>query len=223
VTERLKVEVGDHKITALTYAARGPLLVLAHGAGASQASAFMVHAATYLASRGIEVMTFDFVYTARKKKVPDSPALLEAAYRAVLAVARERAGGRALFVGGKSMGGRIASQIAVAERDVRGLVFLGYPLHPPGKPRDEKAPPRAQHLRDVACPMLFVQGTRDAFGTDADVRRLLPSLAPGSEVYAVEGGDHSFVVAKKSLIGVNQADVETGALEAVVRWVNERG
>jgi len=237
MAERLTVQVGADSVKARVYAAKGPLLVLAHGAGASQDSSFMVHTAEYLASRGVEVMTFDFVYTAKKKKVPDRLPLLEAAYRAVLVPARARAGDRALFIGGKSMGGRVASHVATTERGIRGLVFLGYPLHPPHKPRpgvwggsakrkrsaepqhEAEAPPRAQHLRNVTCPMLFVQGTRDAFGTPKEIRPLLPSLARGSEVHPMEGADHSFAVSKKS--GLDPSDVEVAAYEAVVRWVKE--
>jgi predicted alpha/beta-hydrolase family hydrolase len=213
--------VGADRVTALIYPAAGSLLVLAHGAGASQSSPFMVHAASYLASRGVEVATFNFVYTSKKKKVPDSPALLEATYRAVLEALRPHAKGRALFLGGKSMGGRIASHIAATETGVRGLVFLGYPLHPPGKPRDESTPPRAQHLFAVPCPMLFVQGTRDVFGTPDDLRPLLGSLAGGSAIHSVLGGDHSFAVLKKS--GLSQAETTGAALDAVVSWLAERG
>jgi predicted alpha/beta-hydrolase family hydrolase len=165
-------------------------------------------------------MTFDFVYTSKKKKVPDPPALLEATYRAVVLSVRGHAAGRPLFLGGKSMGGRIASQIAVGEPALSGLVFLGYPLQPPNKPRTDGTPPRAKHLVQVACPMLFVQGTRDAFGTPDDLLPLLPSLPSGTEIHPVTGGDHSFKVPKKT--GTPQAEVLDAVKDAIARWIHAR-
>jgi predicted alpha/beta-hydrolase family hydrolase len=168
-------------------------LILAHGAGAGQQSAFMVAAARALAARGIVAATFDFPYVAEGRKVPDKGPVLEEAWREAIAdaAARPAFAGLPLFIGGKSMGGRIASQ-AAAERPlpISGLVFLGYPLHPPGKP-DRR---RDAHLPNIRVPMLFVQGSRDAFGTADEIRSLLPRLSAATELYAVEGGDHSFKV-----------------------------
>lgn len=168
-------------------------LILAHGAGAGQKSAFMVAAARALATRGVVTATFDFPYMAEGRKVPDKGPVLEDAWRdAIAGASSHRAfAGLPLFIGGKSMGGRIASQ-AAAERPlpISGLVFLGYPLHPPGKPEQR----RDAHLPNIQVPMLFVQGTRDAFGTADEIRALLPRLAPTTELYEVEGGDHSFKV-----------------------------
>ena len=213
--ERFTIDVEGTRVPARIYGKTGrALLVLAHGAGAPQTSPFMGEMAEALAARDVSVLTFDFVYTAKKKKVPDRPPLLEAAYRAAATEARTRAAGRPLFLGGKSMGGRIASQIAPQEEGLSGLVFLGYPLHPPGKPRDGKDPPRARHLHEVRCPMLFVQGTRDSFGTPDDLRPLLPSLPARTEIYAVEGGDHSFKLPRGA-----PRDVLEKARDAIARWI----
>jgi predicted alpha/beta-hydrolase family hydrolase len=168
-------------------------LILAHGAGAGQKSAFMVAAARALAARGVVTATFDFPYIAEGRKLPDKGPVLEEAWRDAIAngSARPEFAGLPLFIGGKSMGGRIASQ-AAAERPlpISGLVFLGYPLHPPGKPAQR----RDAHLPNIQLPMLFVQGSRDAFGTADEIRALLARLARSSELYEVEGGDHSFKV-----------------------------
>jgi uncharacterized protein len=168
-------------------------VILAHGAGAGQKSPFMVAAARALAARGIVAATFDFPYMVEGRKVPDRGPILEEAWRDAIADGSVRAefAGLPMFIGGKSMGGRIASQ-AAAERPlpITGLVFLGYPLHPPGKPQQR----RDAHLPQIRVPMLFVQGSRDAFGTADEIRSLLPRLAPTTELYEVAGGDHSFKV-----------------------------
>lgn len=154
----------------------------------------MSQAARELAARGITIATFDFPYVIAGRKVPDRAPILERAWREAIEAARADRSmrGLPLFIGGKSMGGRIASQVAASGDgvdDVRGLVFLGYPLHPPGKPEQR----RDRHLPDVRLPMLFVQGSRDAFGTADEIRALLPSL-PLAALFVVDGGDHSFKV-----------------------------
>ena len=168
-------------------------LILAHGAGAGQKSAFMVAAARALSARGVATATFDFPYMAEGRKLPDKAPVLEEAWRDAIGDVSSRAlfAGLPLFTGGKSMGGRIASQ-AAAERPlpISGLVFLGYPLHPPGKPGQR----RDAHLPNIHVPMLFVQGSRDAFGTADEIRALVPRLASATELYEVEAGDHSFKV-----------------------------
>jgi uncharacterized protein len=195
--ERFTFEVGAHgSVTACSYRADDPIdatLILAHGAGASQASPFMVDMATRLAERGIDIVTFDFLYMERQKKMPDRVEVLEAAWRAAIASVRARAGlpTRRCFIGGKSMGGRIASHVAAADRGIglTGLVFLGYPLHPPKKPRVR----RDAHLKNVPFPMLFVQGTRDELGTAKEIEDLAATLK-NTHVHAVEGGDHSLAL-----------------------------
>lgn len=189
--------------------------LFAHGAGAPQKHPYIVGVAKRLVDRGVSVITFDFPYTARGKKVPDPSDVLERAARAAIEAAKGRADG-ALFAGGKSMGGRIASQVVAKDASgVAGLVFLGYPLHPPGKPEQE----RSKHLPNVAVPMLFVQGTRDVFGTPAELAPIVPKLAKGSRVFVVEGGDHSHAVLKRG--GVDQSAVEAAIADAVVGFVRE--
>lgn len=165
-------------------------LVLAHGAGAGQKSPWIVKTATALAERGISCATFDFPYITAGRKVPDRTPVLEEAWRAVLADARRDFAGLALFIGGKSMGGRIASHIAAQGADgIRGLIFFGYPLHPPGKPQQR----RDEHLPKIAEPMLFIQGSQDPFGNEAEISALVPSLQR-AELHVIRGGDHSFKV-----------------------------
>ena len=165
---------------------KGITLILGHGAGAPQRSAFMVAFANELAERGVDVVTFNFLYTEQRRRVPDRNDRLEQCYRAVIDTVRERGAPR-LAIGGKSMGGRIASQVAAAAAiDLAGLVFLGYPLHPPGKP-DQL---RYKHLPAIRAPMLFVQGSRDAFGTPDELRPILHELAVPTELFEIEGGDH---------------------------------
>jgi predicted alpha/beta-hydrolase family hydrolase len=189
-------------------------IVLAHGAGAGQMSSFMVRVGRGLATRGIAAATFDFPYMRAGRRLPDPTAVLEAAWRNAIDTAREQFPGLPLFIGGKSMGGRIASHVAAAgiEPPVSGLVFLGYPLHPPGKPQQR----RDAHLPRVTAPMLFVQGTRDAFGTADEIRTLLPSLHSAT-VYEVAGGDHSFKVPARG--GLSPDEVINRILDEAVDWI----
>lgn len=191
-------------------------LILAHGAGAGSSHPWMVRYADGLAARGIHVVTFDFPYVVAGKRAPDPAPRLEEAYRAVVAQVRadEKLAGCKLFLGGKSMGGRIASQIAAKGEACDGLVFFGYPLHPPGKPAQR----RDAHLPKITAPMLFVQGARDAFGTEAEMAPLADRL--GATLFVVPWGDHSLSVPKKS--GKTQDEVDASALDAVAAWMGER-
>jgi len=191
-------------------------LILAHGAGAGQRSPFMVSAARAMSERGILSATFDFPYMAQGRKVPDRGPVLEQAWRSAIADASTRTefAGLPLFIGGKSMGGRIASQAAASgPLPISGLVFLGYPLHPPGKPTAS----RDSHLPDIAVPMLFVQGSNDAFGTAQEIRELLPRLDRATVVHEVMGGDHSFKVPARS--GRTQASVLEEVFDVVARFI----
>jgi uncharacterized protein len=191
-------------------------VVLAHGAGAGQASRFMVQAASGLAARGISAATFDFPYMAAGRKVPDKAEVLERAWREAVDAAREAWPGVPLVIGGKSMGGRIASHIAAQGCEgLAGLVFLGYPLHPPGRP-DQR---RDAHLPSIAEPMLFVQGSRDTFGTADEIGALLPRLQRASH-HEVAGGDHSFKVAGRGAPGPDRVMAEI--LDAVAAWIRRR-
>lgn len=165
-------------------------LVLAHGAGAGQKSPWIVKAAHALAERNVSCATFDFPYITAGRKAPDRAPVLEDHWRRMVEDARAEFRGLPLFIGGKSMGGRIASHIAAqGVQDVRGIVFFGYPLHPPGRP-DQR---RDAHLPQIREPMLFVQGSADTFGSEAEITALLPSL-PRSTLHVIRGGDHSFKV-----------------------------
>jgi uncharacterized protein len=203
--EQITVEITpNQRVRATVYPAAkreqaGVTLILGHGAGAGRTSGFMVSFATGLAARGIDAVTFNFLYTEQGRRVPDPNVKLEACYRAVIETVRHRKIGRGrLAIGGKSMGGRIASQVAAGGvPDVAGLVFLGYPLHPPGK-KDQL---RAKHLSDIKAPMLFVQGSRDAFGAPNELRPIIIKLKAPANLYVVAGGDHSFKVLKSA--GVN--------------------
>ncbi|HSC26760.1 MAG TPA: alpha/beta family hydrolase [Vicinamibacterales bacterium] len=192
---------GGQEITVYSAASPAAVLVLGHGAGAGQQSPFMVRFARGMASRGVTAVTFDFPYMPARRKVPDRAPVLEASWRQAIEATRAQIGGEPLFIGGKSLGGRIASHVAAQGGvGIRGLVFLGYPLHPPGKPEQR----RDAHLPQIAAPMLFVQGTRDPFGTADEIRALLPSLQR-AELHEIAGGDHSLKVSGRP--GVMQDEV----------------
>jgi uncharacterized protein len=220
----VRVEVSAQRsITTIAYPAAtqyraGITLILGHGAGAGQTSDFIVGFASGLAARGIDMVTFDFLYREQGRRIPDPNDRLEACWRAVIDAVRERmkSGVHELAIGGKSMGGRIASQVAATGiGDLAGLVFLGYPLHPPG--RSDRI--RAKHLPDIKAPMLFVQGSRDTFGTPDELRPIVTSLAPLADLYVVEGGDHSFKVRKGS--DVSQEDIYRAIQDHIAAWLRE--
>lgn len=197
------------------YRSQSPIagVVVAHGAGGGQNTGFMVRTAEGLAARGIVAATFDFPYMSAGKSVPDKAPVLEAAWRVAIDSARTKMPGVPLFIGGKSMGGRIASHVASQGcPGLAGLVFLGYPLHPPGKP-DQR---RDAHLPAIAQPMLFVQGSRDAFGTSDEIRSLLPRLQHAT-LHEVPGGDHSFKVSGRG--APKPGAVHGGILDAVRDWI----
>src|SRR5689334_79110 len=225
-TEQLTVKVTEKEsVTALLYPAAkklraGLTALLGHGAGANQLSGFMRMFANGLAARGLDVITFNFIYMEQGRSVPDQKPKLEACFRAVIeAIAKHRKlKTNRLVVGGKSMGGRIASQVVAARAeeplavDVNGLVFLGYPLHPPGNP----AKLRVEHLEHIQKPMLFVQGTRDALGTPDEIQPFVKNLQPPAQIYAIEGGDHSFKAPKK--FGIDQPQIYEKAMDEIARW-----
>ena len=210
--------------TALVYPAAddaattpGGALILGHGAGAGQLSTFMVDFARALSALGIDVITFNFLYTEQGRRIPDRAPALESCFRAVIDRVRAEidSARRSLFIGGKSMGGRIASQVAAADAalPIAGLVLLGYPLHPPGKP-DER---RDKHLPAIARPMLFVQGTRDAFGTPAELAPLVDALQPPPALHVVAQGDHSFKLARKDPAA--QAALYAELQRVIAAWI----
>jgi uncharacterized protein len=222
MANKLEIKLaGGQSVTALVYKAStkkrvGITLLLGHGAGANQTSGFMINFAGGLAARGIDAVTFNFLYAEQGRRAPDSNDKLEDCYRAAIAAIEKHKtlGASPLVIGGKSMGGRIASQVAASGLvDVAGLIFLGYPLHPPGKP--DKL--RRDHLSLIRAPMLFVQGSRDPFGTPDELRPIVKSLKAAVSIYAVEGGDHSLTVPKSSPL--SQEEVYKAAQDEIVRWV----
>lgn len=190
------------------------LLVLAHGAGAGMRHPFMEMIAGGLAARRIATLRYQFPYMEARLNRPDRPATLEATVRAAVQTANDLAPGLPLFAGGKSLGGRMTSSAAAQTplAGVRGLVFLGFPLHPPGKPGVS----RAEHLARVTVPMLFLQGTRDSLADLSLLRPVLSPLGDRAVLEVVEGGDHSFKVLKRS--GRSAGEVETQLLDAIQRF-----
>ncbi|HJW46349.1 MAG TPA: alpha/beta family hydrolase [Lysobacter sp.] len=192
--------------------------VLAHGAGAGMTHPFMTTVAQGLAERGIASLRYQFPYMERGSKRPDAPRTAHAAVRAAVADAARRLPGLPLFAGGKSFGGRMTSQ-AQAESplpDVRGLVFLGFPLHPAGKPSDE----RAAHLFDVTVPMLFLQGTRDGLASLDCLQPLVERLGVRATLRLFQDADHSFHVPARS--GRKDAQVMAELLDFLVQWMVDR-
>lgn len=175
--------------------ARGALLVLAHGAGAGQSHPFIVRYASGLAERGLDVVTFDFPYIQAGRRAPDRAPVLEEAFRRVITAAgvRPELKGCRLFIGGKSMGGRMATHVAAAPDlwpaeapALAGIVVFGYPLNPPGGP-SKRSPDRVSHLARIAVPVLIVQGTRDTFGGPEAIADAIPHAS----IHPVTGADHS--------------------------------
>jgi predicted alpha/beta-hydrolase family hydrolase len=233
--QKLKIDITDtDQVTAIAYPATGgkhkATYILAHGAGGNQLSPWIVQFANAAAARGIAVVTFNFLYSEQGRGLPDKNDKLEACWRKVVEAWHEGAfakslgkSGGPLIIGGKSMGGRIASQIAAGDPDasagmaeVAGLVFLGYPLHPPGKPEQL----RSRHLPSIRAPMLFVQGARDVFGTPEELRPILSKLKAPADLLVSEEGDHSFKVPKAA--GRTQAQVLDFVLDGIEGWLMKR-
>jgi len=277
--EKLSITINERDvITALLYAApkdRASItLILGHGAGANQLHPFMRLFAAGLAEHGFDVLTFNFQYMEQGRRAPDPKAKLEACYRAVIETARKhkRLKGNRMVIGGKSMGGRIASQVAAdwtgltgltrlgndkqpskkvgsstgasdkrarkakggdrsgnlnvyakgrrddivpQSEELAGLVFLGYPLHPPGKPEQL----RDAHLPQVTVPMLFVQGSRDAFGSAEEIRATIKKHRLRATLHVVEGGDHSLKVPKTR--GIPQDEIYGATMDAIASWIQK--
>ena len=216
MTEKVRIDLSPSEhVTALVYPAvdkRATVrVILAHGAGSNQRTPSITRTATALSARGFETITFNFLYSEKKMGAPHKNDKLEACWRRVIETFGEP--GRKLVIGGKSMGGRIASQVAAADSpDLAGLVFLGYPLHPPGHPEQL----RSKHLPDIKAPMLFVQGAKDAFGTPEELKPILKKLKH-AELCVVEDADHSFKVPKRAAL--SQDKVDAFVLDKVEPWL----
>jgi predicted alpha/beta-hydrolase family hydrolase len=193
------------------------LLVLAHGAGAGMTHPYLEALSGELNSAGIATLRYQFPYMEKRRKIPDKPVVLTATVRAAVDKAKEMAPTLPLFAGGKSMGGRMTSTAASEHplEGVSGLVFFGFPLHPPNRPGTK----RADHLSRVTVPMLFLQGTRDAFADLQLLRPICTQLGSRATLEVVDGADHSFHVLKAS--GKNDAEVLRGLAGCVASWTSE--
>lgn len=191
--------------------------MFAHGAGAGQESPFMVDYARALAACGVDVVTFNFPYIEQRRRLPDRRPVLEACYRAVIDAVQARvpSSHRAIFIGGKSMGGRMSTYLATdPSLTLSGVVLLGYPLHPPGKP-DER---RDAHLPDIGRPVLIVQGSGDTFGTPEELSPVLTQMSPAPTLHVVAGGDHSFKVRGGKAA---QAAVHGRIHQTIADWIRD--
>jgi uncharacterized protein len=189
--------------------------VLAHGAGAGMAHPFMAAVADGLATRGLATLRYQFPYMEQGAKRPDTPKLAQATVRAAVGEASRLVPGLALVAGGKSFGGRMTSQAQAASPlpRVRGLAFLGFPLHAAGRPSDE----RGEHLFEIAVPMLFLQGTRDALADVTLMERLTKKLGPRATLKLFPDADHSFHVPARS--GRKDAEIRDELLDALADWI----
>ena len=217
--EPLTLALGLQQVSGLWLLPEGAraCYVLAHGAGAGMRHAFMRDAACTLAQHAIATLRFQFPYMERGSRRLDPPTVCHATVRAAVAAARERAPALPMFAGGRSFGGRMSSQAQAlaALPGVRGLVFLGFPLHPAGKPASE----RAAHLQAVQLPMLFVQGTQDALADRAALLRVAKELGPRASIEWVADADHAFHVPARA--GRRDASVRAALLAAAAQWMLE--
>src|SRR5712671_180662 len=189
--------------------------VFAHGAGAGMTHSFMAAVADGLCERGVASLRYQFPYMEKASKRPDPPGIAHAAVRAAVAEAGRCCPGLPLVAGGKSFGGRMTSQAQAATplAGVGGLAFLGFPLHPAGKPSSD----RAEHLADVHVPMLFLQGTRDNLAELSLLEPVVDRLGPSASLHRVEGADHSFHVPARS--GRKDSEVLREILDAFANWI----
>jgi predicted alpha/beta-hydrolase family hydrolase len=219
--ESIAIHIGDQQVSGLLTAppdARA-LYVMAHGAGAGMTHPFLAGIAADLATHAVATLRYQFPYMERGSKRPDSPAIAHAAVRAAVATAAQRWPGLPLFAGGKSFGGRMTSQAQAAAPlpGVLGLVFLGFPLHPAGKPSHA----RAAHLDEVLVPMLFVQGTRDELADRTLLSAVVRRLGPRVALHVVDDADHSFHVPARS--GRKDSDVRRVLAAAMAAWMTTAG
>jgi predicted alpha/beta-hydrolase family hydrolase len=216
--QELVIEIGNAtSVSALLIrpnAARA-CFVLAHGAGAGMTHPFMEAAAAGLGERGVATLRYQFPYMEKASKRPDPPGMAQTAVRAAVAEAERHCADLRLIAGGKSFGGRMTSQAQAAAPlpGIHGLAFLGFPLHPAGKPSSD----RAKHLADVHVPMLFLQGTRDNLAELSLLEPVVKSLGPSASLHRVEGADHSFHVLARS--GRNDGEVMREILDVFANWI----
>src|SRR5713101_6949999 len=221
-SEKLRFAVEDGGgVSALLLLPGEPrlMLVLAHGAGAGMTHPFLASLAAELAAVGVATLRYQFPYMEQRRRVPDPPAVLTATVRAAVRTAAELAPRLPLIAGGKSMGGRMTSQAAAQQPldGVQGLIFFGFPLHPPNRPGTK----RADHLAKVTIPMLFLQGTRDTFADLKLLRPICAKLGERATLHVIESADHSFHVLKSSKR--TDADVLRELAETTVSWAVSTG
>jgi predicted alpha/beta-hydrolase family hydrolase len=216
--EPIVIESAGIRVSGLLQVPEHPraCFVFAHGAGAGMAHPFMAAVAAELAQRAIATLRYQFPYMEERRKRPDPPKVAHAAVRAAVAAARCRVPKLALFAGGKSFGGRMTSQ---AQADaplagVRGLIFLGFPLHPAGRPAQD----RAEHLFRVDVPLLFLQGTRDALAELDQLKPVCRALGEKATLTLFEDADHSFHVPART--GRKDAQVRAEMLDALAAWID---
>jgi uncharacterized protein len=216
-SQQLTIEAGSSgAVSALMVSPERPraCFVFAHGAGAGIMHSFMDIFATGLNERGIASLRYQFPYMEKASKRPDPPAVAQTTVRAAVAKAAELFPGLALIAGGKSFGGRMTSQAQAWSPlpGVRGLAFVGFPLHPAGKPSAD----RADHLAEIDIPMLFLQGTRDGLAEVALIEPVVQRLGSRATLHLVDGADHSFHVLARS--GRNDREVMQEILDAFTKW-----
>jgi predicted alpha/beta-hydrolase family hydrolase len=214
---RFVVDDAIGAVSSLVLRPRGAraVLVVAHGAGAGMTHPFLEDLCQALARQRVATFRFQFPYTEAGRRAPDRAPRLKATVAAALVEARRATRSLPVYAGGKSMGGRMSSML-LAERgdlDAAGLVFFGFPLHAPGKPGSE----RAAHLSDVGVPMLFLQGTRDRLADLGRLRPVIRELGERATLHVIEGGDHSFVVPKRS--GRSRDDVLEELAATTAAWI----
>jgi uncharacterized protein len=219
MTKELKLDI--ERVGAVSAILTGPAepracYVFAHGAGANMRHAFMEKVATGLAERGIATLRYNFPYMENNSRRPDQPAVAHAAVRAAVEEAGQRYPGLKLVAGGKSFGGRMTSQAQAKAPlpGVKGLAFLGFPLHPDKKPSTQ----RADHLAGIDIPMLFLQGTRDGLADLGYLEPVIKALGAKATLHEVAGGDHSFQVLKKS--GRSNGEALEEVIDTLAAWVD---
>ena len=215
--EKIVIPIASESLSGLLLRPRDAkaLYLFAHGAGTNMAHKSMASNAEGLAARGIATLRYNFLYTEQGSKRPDAPKLAHAAVRAAAICAADLAGDLPIYAGGRSFGGRMTSQAQALEplSKVRGLAFLGFPLHTAGKPGTD----RADHLGDVRVPMLFVSGSRDALAEADLLKPVVSELGDRATLHVVVHADHSFKVASKS--GRTGADAEAEVLDVLANWM----
>jgi uncharacterized protein len=222
LSELLQFQVaGAAEVSALLLRPKNPrwLLVLAHGAGAGMTHPFMENLCNELSAAGVATFRYQFPYMEQHRRAPDPPSILAATVAAAVHAAKEAARGLPLLAGGKSMGGRMTSQAAAQHPldGVQGLVFFGFPLHPPDRPGTK----RADHLAKVTIPMLFLQGTRDTFADLNLLRPICRKLGERATLHIIESADHSFHVLKSCKR--SDADILRELAETTASWAETMG